>query len=271
MSKLLGFLSPLGFGGGSRQRDDDFVDRISHSYTVMILVGFAIVVSTKQYVGDPIECWVPAYFNGNYQDYANKVCWVSNTYYNPFSDDIPLGNHPKEELLYYQWVPFILLGQAIFFYLPNTIWNLMNGRSGIAIASLSEAAQNMHEGETQEKTLRYIVRQIDRFCGTLQRKRTRGASCRQSTAQCCLHFCGMNHGTYLLAIYMMVKFFYLANSIGQFFLLDTFMGSEYHLYGVQVIQGLITSQDWVGSKRFPRVTLCDFKVSNMYLLLLWVH
>ena len=49
MSQLLGLLSPLGFRGGeSRKVDTDIVDRISHSYTVLILIVFAIVVSTKQ-------------------------------------------------------------------------------------------------------------------------------------------------------------------------------------------------------------------------------
>ena len=38
-----------------------------------MLVVCAIVVSTKQYVGDPIQCWCPAYFKGTYDDYANKV------------------------------------------------------------------------------------------------------------------------------------------------------------------------------------------------------
>ena len=57
MTQLLGLLAPLGFQGGGRDRkaDTDFVDRLSHSYTVILLLVFAIVVSTKQYVGDPIE------------------------------------------------------------------------------------------------------------------------------------------------------------------------------------------------------------------------
>ena len=56
MSQLLGLLSPLGFRSGENQKvDSDFVDRLSHSYSVLILLVFAIVVSTKQYVGDPIE------------------------------------------------------------------------------------------------------------------------------------------------------------------------------------------------------------------------
>ena len=38
--------------------DDSHVDRLSHRYTVAICVLFAIIVSTKQYAGDPIDCWV---------------------------------------------------------------------------------------------------------------------------------------------------------------------------------------------------------------------
>lgn len=34
--------------------DDSHVDRLSHRYTVAICVLFAIIVTTKQYAGDPI-------------------------------------------------------------------------------------------------------------------------------------------------------------------------------------------------------------------------
>lgn len=34
--------------------DDSHVDRLSHRYTVVICVIFAIIVTTKQYAGDPI-------------------------------------------------------------------------------------------------------------------------------------------------------------------------------------------------------------------------
>lgn len=34
--------------------DDSHVDRLSHRYTVAICVIFAIIVTTKQYAGDPI-------------------------------------------------------------------------------------------------------------------------------------------------------------------------------------------------------------------------
>ena len=55
------------------RNDDDMVDRLHHRYTVLFLVIFTAVVSTTQYVGDPISCWCPAYFTENHVDYTNKV------------------------------------------------------------------------------------------------------------------------------------------------------------------------------------------------------
>jgi hypothetical protein len=57
----------------STRNDDDIVDRIHHRYTALFLVIFAVLVSSTQYVGDPIHCWCPAYFTSNHEAYANKV------------------------------------------------------------------------------------------------------------------------------------------------------------------------------------------------------
>ena len=50
----------------------------------------------------------------------------------------------------------------------------------------------------------------------------------------------------------------------QFALLNAFLGSssKYYMYGLQVLEHLIIGSDWEPSERFPRVTLCDFKVSD---------
>lgn len=65
------------------RNDDDIVDRLHHRYTVIFMVLFTVLISTTQYVGNPIHCWCPAYFTANYEEYANKVCWITNTYYLP--------------------------------------------------------------------------------------------------------------------------------------------------------------------------------------------
>lgn len=36
--------------------DDDFIDRLSRRYSVLLLMLFTVVVSTKQYVGDRKFC-----------------------------------------------------------------------------------------------------------------------------------------------------------------------------------------------------------------------
>lgn len=51
--------------------DDSHIDRLSHRYTVAICVVFAIIVSTKQYAGDPIGIYtlcylVTSYFSSNF-------------------------------------------------------------------------------------------------------------------------------------------------------------------------------------------------------------
>ena len=48
----------------------------------------------------------------------------------------------KTELKYYQWVPFLLLIQAFFFYIPQIAWRALSLRSGIDLRDLIEAASS---------------------------------------------------------------------------------------------------------------------------------
>lgn len=42
--------------------DDDFVDRFNYIYSPALLGAFAITIVAKQYVGQPLQCWVPSEF-----------------------------------------------------------------------------------------------------------------------------------------------------------------------------------------------------------------
>lgn len=70
-------MSLLSFASFSKlqgARDDDWADRISHLYTAVLLCVFTVMVSSVQYVGDPIHCWCPAEFPGEYTCYALDHC-----------------------------------------------------------------------------------------------------------------------------------------------------------------------------------------------------
>jgi len=58
-------------------------------------------------------------------------------------------------------------------------------------------------------------------------------------AKMCCIVGGKLYGNYLISGYMAVKLMYLANAVGQLFLLDAFLKIDYHLYGVHVVEQLI--------------------------------
>ena len=123
MENILGVLGTV--PNLQKNKDDSLTDRISHKYTIGLFILLAFVVSAKQYVGEPINCWVPAHFSDNWEEYANSYCWIKNTYYLPLRSYIPMENDARETITYYQWVPLILLIQGVIFYIPCAVWRLL--------------------------------------------------------------------------------------------------------------------------------------------------
>ncbi|OAF69219.1 hypothetical protein A3Q56_03041 [Intoshia linei] len=251
--------------------DDDYVDRISRQYSVIILIFFSFIVSTKQFVGTPISCWCPAQFTPSHREYTNTICWVSNTYYLPLEQTIPSDKYrlhaTRPMVSYYQWVPLILMLEAVMSFIPCVIWRFLNKRSGINIATIMEAGvacQRASYLEIRDKTIRYIVSQIDRFL--LAQRDHRSPNCCLKAKLASSRFCciigGKHYGNYLFTTYLIIKLIYAINSIGQLFLLSSFLNINFQWYGAMVLSKLITGQDWSTSNRFPRVTLCDFEIRH---------
>ena len=255
----------------SVRNDDDLIDRLNHRYTVVFLVVFTVIVSTTQYVGAPIHCWCPAYFTENHQQFTNKICWISNTYYLPERVVAGQPGAIKRHISYYQWVPVMLLLQALLFHLPCLFWRIFSDRSGINVNNLVEAAETIQNAlypERREKTIRYMIRHLDHY---LDYQRDYRGGCCDGIKQCMARTlnctpCGNRRGNYLVGLYMFTKVLYLANVILQLYLLDKFIGDDYHLYGVQAVIELAQGMGDTGqrtTKRFPRVTLCDFEIRQM--------
>ena len=85
---------------------------------------------------------------------------------------------------------------------------------------------------------------------------------RRLTSILCCRF-GRHSGNYLAFSYILVKFFYIGNAVGQLFLLNVFMGRGFHLLGCEAIKRWWNSEDIQAVERFPRVTMCKFSIRTL--------
>lgn len=235
------------------QFDDDSVDRLNYYYTPLIFVIIALTLSAKQYVGQPIQCWIPAQFTGAWEQYSENYCFVQNTYFLPLNHYIPQDVEQREEreIGYYQWVPFVLGLQGIFFYLPSLIWRLFNWQSGVAVKSLIHMCQDVGNMQVDKrKSSMEVVAAHIRDSLRMQ----------QSLAKGYLFSPLFSRGTFLICLYKFVKLLYLLQIVAQFVLLNNFLGTAYRFWGFEILRDLAHGREWQESGHFPRVTMCDFEV-----------
>jgi len=115
----------------------------------------------------------------------------------------------------------------------------------------------------REKAVRYIVNHVDRY---LISQRDFSSGCmsrvRHFIAKFFCLFGGREYGNYLITSYVVVKVVYAANAVIQILVIAAFVGHEYRLYGLHLIERLIRHVDWTRLEHFPRVTLCEFSIRD---------
>ncbi|TNN21420.1 Innexin unc-9 [Schistosoma japonicum] len=263
-------LTKFKLDAGKFRRDDDFSDRFSHTFTSLLLIIFTLIISARQYIGKPIACWVPTEFTRAQEEYAESVCWVTSTYFIPTQEvNVPenISERENRKIHYYQWVPFILMIQAFMFNLPCLIWRLFNWQSGIHLSSIMEVAceiEMIKDPETRKSNITYVARHIEDAL-TSQREYRSGCSVRFKhclARSCCLWF-GKRYGNYLICLYLITKSLYIFNVVGQFFLMNKILGTNYTFYGLDLLRDISEGYVWQESGNFPRITLCDFEVRKV--------
>ena len=83
--------------------------------------------------------------------------------------------------------------------------------------------------------------------------------------------CGRSYGNYFMTSAMFVKVLYVINAFVQFTVLNNFLGTDFALFGLEIMSGLARDDaDSVkASPRFPRVTLCDFQIRQLQNVQSW--
>uniref|UniRef100_A0A0K2UID2 Innexin n=1 Tax=Lepeophtheirus salmonis TaxID=72036 RepID=A0A0K2UID2_LEPSM len=220
---------------------DNNIFRLHYKATVILLIICSLLVTCRQYIGDPIDCIVEE-IPPNVMD---TYCWIHSTFSVPEHDkgvngkDIPhrgIGPESSKEPYryhkYYQWVCFTLFFQAILFYLPRYLWKIWEG------GKMSVLVQEMNipilDNDIKADRIRLLVDyfSVNRF----------------------------NHQFYTL------KFFFcellnFINVISQIFFTDFFLGGQFTTYGSEVLSMTELEPDQRSdplSRVFPKMTKCTF-------------
>ncbi|VDL79159.1 unnamed protein product [Nippostrongylus brasiliensis] len=237
-----------------RQKVADSVDYLNYYVTSMIFAFFALAISAKQYFGSPIQCWVPSEFRGGWEKYAEDYCFIANSYYVPFEEEIPVDiEHRRDHISYYRWVPIMLALQAMMFFIPNWIWNMLHKQTAINPRSfLSEAEKVKYAtGEKREQEINTLA---NYFIESLSVFQTDASGKRYTSPR---------SGYNATLLYISTKAAYVFNIFLQIIILNHFLGQNYLHWGYEMTSNIIHGNEWKETEVFPRVIMCDFQIRRL--------
>lgn len=220
---------------------DNNVFRLHYKASFIILVVFSLLVTSKQYIGDPIDCIVDEIP----QNIMDTYCWIHSTFTIPNLKGIignniiypGVGTHEEgvDEVKYhkyYQWVCFALFFQAILFYIPRYLWKTWEG------GRLKMLCQDLNLAVVSEDNRTERINLVADYLA--------------------LNFHRQNLYAYQFFFCEILNFI---NAIGQIFLVDYFLDGEFSTYGADVVKFTEMDQnDRIDpmSRIFPKLTKCTF-------------
>lgn len=177
-----------------------------------------------------------------------------------FYDVMPFQN---AEVAYYQWIPMFILVQVFLFKFPNILWEMFHSKSGLHLGQIIKYADFAHYNsrEDRRQLIENLSTTLDKWLATQrQYEDTMFNRIWARISRLICFICNKREGNCLTALYMCTKLLYLVNIVGQFFLLDAFLYMDYTNVGFEWIRMMRRGIVMKESPRFPRITLCDFKI-----------
>lgn len=267
---------------------DDGIDNIHRQYIPVLLLIVDVFLGIKQFVGDPIECFVPKELSGQQEKYVNAYCWTSSTYqlidreysaFRGYADTDVLIVRPEDRarnamanqdnfanthlsgekmyISYYQWVPITIAISAVLFYLPFVLWCSLTQNSGFYYKHIFYGAKGLAKIQSNPVSRKTMLEDL-----TLQFNKYLAISRKMSNKDSPGLFggrgCGTKHGNYLAFLYIGMKVMFLANVFIQLYAMHAFLGTNILSHCFNLIESTVFSHQFIASKRFPIRTLCEF-------------
>nr|CAH7730556.1 unnamed protein product [Callosobruchus chinensis] len=253
---------------------DNWAFKMHYKATVLFFLVSTILVTSRQYIGEHIRCiadgGVPAHV-------INTFCFFTSTFTVPYVNltkelaeklDVevkhldaklidsgalahpgvgPYGFNSTEPIkrhAYYQWVPFVLFGQAICFYLTHLLWKKMEGgRIRYIVDGLKLAAFAFQDKEIQSG---------GRTIPSKQKKEEQIKKLREYFIK---RIYINNYWSYKLIAIEILNFLHV---IVQMYITNKFLSGNFKQLGSEIwAEGLDSSVD-VLDEVFPKITKCTF-------------
>ena len=160
----------------------------------------------------------------------NDYCWAHSTY--TVSNAVPQlgGDIQRKYVSYYQWVGYILLLQAILFYIPRIVWQKLEGGKLRSLVKDLDRGLEVEKIEKQKEMLDYLYDNV----------RTHD---------------------YWAYCYFFCELMALMNVILQIFIINKILKGVFLTFGFDVVAFLLKgSDDQLDPKlfAFPMMTKCTF-------------
>lgn len=248
----------------SKSLNEDNVDRYNHVITSIFLLACLTLTILYDYFEETVICWTPPQFKDSWVQYTRKICWVSNNYFASMSEK-DLATADMQEVVYYQWTPYILAMQTALFSLPFMFWKESNRTCGVNMNGIARTAKDLEyeSPENRARGIRSISKHIDRYL--IHYKSFKTGLCSSLTAELAGFgfLCGKRYGNYLTMRYLFSKLMYIGNVCLQLYLLNKFLGTDYYIYGVEALKDIANNGTYRECSRFPRIGLCDFEIRTL--------
>lgn len=237
---------------------DNWVFKLHYKASVLIFLVSSLLVCSRQYIGEHIRCIADG---GVPEHVMNTFCFFTSTFTVVKHLDASLldaGNiahpgvgpygmnstEPIKRHAYYQWVPFVLFGQAIMFYITHLLWKkLEGGRVKYLVDGLKLAAFALAD---EQITVR------DNKIPSRQEKEEKMRTIREA---------------FLTRVYInkswsvkliICELLNLLHIILQIYITNAFLQGNFYNLGADVMENGLESNVDILDKVFPKVTKCTF-------------
>ena len=271
---------------------DDTIDKIHRRCTIVLLLLMSLPLFTKQFAGDPIECFTPTYFTEAQSRYVNSYCWTVSTFYVDSDESTPSDSTDKQpsqsmkgrvydfdydinemaaapsrgqqiKVSYYQWIPIILLAKALAFYIPFALWKRLAQNHGITLRHLMKRVTRLTQvsvGHPERNIV--LVEIIDLMQKLLHKDAGYSSSVERGLIDRIGYKLMIPTRIRLFITFLLIKLLYMLNILLQFYMLVNFFGSDFLTLGLNVLFHLWSKREWWVNPRFPLQTLCSVRAAQ---------